>query len=83
MANLSLMLPTIHPMLALSTDGHVNHQPEFAAHCITAEADQAVLDAAAAMALTVADAASIEPLRQRLLDGDTGHGQRANYPWSH
>jgi amidohydrolase len=82
MANLSLLMPTIHPTLGLSTGEYVNHQPEFAAHCISAEADQAVLDGAAAMALTAADAASVEPLRARLLDADTDYGQRATYPWS-
>ena len=82
MANLSLLMPAIHPMLGLSAGESVNHQPEFAAHCITAQADQAVLDGALAMALTVADAASVEPLRQRLFDADTGYGRRAAYPWS-
>ncbi len=83
MANLSLLMPTIHPTLGLSCGEFVNHQPEFAAHCITAEADQAVIDGAAAMALTAADAAGVEALRTRLLDANTDYGQRDSYPWSH
>ena len=82
MANLSLLMPTIHPTLGLSTGDYVNHQPEFAAHCITAEADQAVLDGATAMALTASDAATTESLRARLLGADTGYGKRSTYPWS-
>lgn len=82
MANLSLMMPTIHPMLALSTGGHVNHQPEFAAHCITPEADRAALDGASAMALTIAEAATSPSLRERLLGGDTSYGGRDVYPWN-
>lgn len=82
MANLSLLMPTIHPTLGLSTGEFVNHQPEFAAHCITDEADQAVIEGATAMALTAADAASEDSLRRRLLDADTEYGHRANYPWT-
>ena len=40
MANLSLLMPAIHPMLGLSAGESVNHQPEFAAHFITAEAER-------------------------------------------
>lgn len=82
MANLSLLMPTIHPMLGLSTDGHVNHQPEFAAHCITPEADRALTDGATAMALTIAEASSTEALRDRLIEADTTYGHRESYPWN-
>jgi amidohydrolase len=57
MANVSLAIPTIHPMLGLNSYPAVNHQPEFAAFCITPEADRAVLDGATAMAWTAIDAA--------------------------
>jgi amidohydrolase len=66
MANVSLALPTIHPLMAIDAAGAVNHQPEFAAACVTASADAALCDAALAMAWTAIDAAS-SPLRQRLL----------------
>jgi len=62
-----LAWPPIHPMLALETDGAVNHQPGFTAACITADADRAVLDGALGMARTTIAAASEEHVRERLL----------------
>ncbi len=58
MANISLAMPTIHPMLGLGCFPISNHQPEFAAFCVTPTADNAVLDGAKAMAMTVADMAA-------------------------
>jgi amidohydrolase len=69
MANVSLAVPTIHPLLAIDSNGAVNHQPEFAAACITGSADTAVRDGAVALAWTAIDAASPGPLRERLLAG--------------
>ncbi len=71
MANVSLAVPTIHPLLAIESHGAVNHQPEFAAACITGSADAAVRDGALAMAWTAIDAASPGPLRDHLLAGST------------
>lgn len=68
MGNVSLALPSIHPCLAIDSAGAVNHQPEFAAACVNASADQAVLDGAYALAATAIDAAT-GPLRDRLLAG--------------
>ena len=67
MANVSLSIPTIHPMLGLDCFPAVNHQPEFTAACITAAADQAVTDGAIGMAWTAIDLASNPALTQRLL----------------
>jgi amidohydrolase len=67
MANVSLALPTIHPMLGLNSFPAVNHQPEFAAYCITPTADRAVTDGATAMAWTAIDAATKPAVRDRLL----------------
>jgi amidohydrolase len=67
MANVSLAMPTIHPMLGLGCYPVSNHQPEFAAFCATPTADKAVLDGATAMAWTVIDAATTDSLRERLL----------------
>jgi len=67
MANVSLAVPTIHPLLGIDAGGSVNHQPEFAAACITPSADEAVRDGALAMAWTAIDAAQPGPLRERLL----------------
>ncbi len=71
MANVSLAVPTIHPLLGIETHGAVNHQPEFADACVTASADAAVRDGAVSMAWTVIDAAEPGPLRDRLLAGTT------------
>ncbi len=67
MANVSLAMPTIHPMLAIESGGAVNHQPEFTAACVEPSADQAVLDGALGMARTAATAAQNERVRSRLL----------------
>lgn len=67
MGNVSLALPAIHPMIGIYSLPAVNHQPEFAAHCVTEVADRAVLDGALAMAWTIIDAATDEGVRGRLL----------------
>ncbi len=67
MANVSLRIPSIHPMLGLEARGSSNHQPGFTAACAEASADQAVRDGALAMALTAIDLATIESHRTRLL----------------
>ena len=67
MANVSLAMPAIHPMLAIDARGAVNHQPEFTAACVTPSADQAVRDGALAMARTVVAATEQAAVRERLL----------------
>jgi hypothetical protein len=67
MANVSLAVPTIHPLIAIEADGAVNHQREFAAACVTPSADAAVRDGAIALAWTAIDAATDPALRDRLL----------------
>ncbi|MBW3615752.1 MAG: M20 family metallopeptidase, partial [Actinobacteria bacterium] len=52
MANVSLAIPTIHPMLGLDCFPVSNHQPKFAAFCATPTADKALRDGAVAMAWT-------------------------------
>ncbi len=69
MANVSLAVPTIHPLIGIETNGAVNHQQEFAAACITESADAAVRDGAVALAWTAIDAATDPTLRNRLLGG--------------
>jgi amidohydrolase len=81
MANVSLLMPTIHPMLGLDSLPAVNHQPEFADFCRTPTADKAVVEGATAMAWTALDAARSETVRARLLDADTVYGGRPTYPW--
>jgi amidohydrolase len=69
MANVSLQVPTIHPMVAIESGGAVNHQPEFAGACVRPSADRAVRDGALSMARTVAAAATDTSVRDRLLEG--------------
>jgi amidohydrolase len=69
MGNVSLALPAIHPAIGLASLPAVNHQPEFAAHCATPIADQAVVDGALAMAWTCVDLANDAALRARLVEG--------------
>lgn len=66
MGNVSLAMPSIHPMIGINSLPAVNHQPEFAAHCITADADKALIDGALAMAWTCIDLAADEVIRHRL-----------------
>lgn len=66
MGNVSLEMPSIHPCIAIETDGAVNHQPEFARAAVNASADRAVAEGALALAWTAIDAAT-GPLRDRLL----------------
>jgi len=67
MANVSLALPAIHPLIGIESLPAVNHQPEFAAAAVSAAADRAVVDGALAMALTTIELATNGRLRDRLL----------------
>jgi hypothetical protein len=60
MGNISQVLPAIHPFVGIPSLPAVNHQPEFAAACVTAAADQAVVDSALSLAWTAIDAAAPE-----------------------
>ena len=55
MGNVSHVVPSVHPMLAVAPAGVSIHTPEFADHARSATGDRAVLDGARAMALTVVD----------------------------
>ena len=67
MANVSLVMPAIHPMLGVDAAGAVNHQPAFTAACAGGSADRAVRDGALAMARTVVAAVEDVATRDRLL----------------
>ncbi|MGD2043455.1 MAG: M20 family metallopeptidase [Acidimicrobiia bacterium] len=58
MGNVSQVVPSIHPMLAIETNGAVNHQLEFAAATITESGEKAIRDGALAMAYTIIDMAT-------------------------
>jgi len=69
MGNVSQVVPSIHPMLAIETDA-VNHQKEFAEDTITESGDKAIRDGALAMAFTIIDMAH-QSVWDRLDDPDT------------
>jgi amidohydrolase len=66
MGNVSLEIPSIHPLIGIDSLPAVNHQPEFTAHCATPSADKAIFDGALAMAWTTLDIAADDDLRARL-----------------
>jgi len=67
MGNVSLAIPSIHPMLSIHSLPAVNHQPEFAQHCVSPDADRALCDGALTMAWTCIDLASDATLSSRLM----------------
>ncbi|MGC2299765.1 MAG: M20 family metallopeptidase [Acidobacteriaceae bacterium] len=67
MGNVSRAMPSIHPMIGINSLPAVNHQPEFTAHCVTADADKALIDGALAMAWTCVDLAKNRAVRERLI----------------
>jgi amidohydrolase len=60
MGNVSLAVPSIHPMMSIGSWPAVNHQPEFAQHCISPDADRAVIDASIALAWTAIDLSALD-----------------------
>jgi amidohydrolase len=67
MGNVSLVIPSIQPMIGIDSLPAVNHQKEFTDSCITKAADKAVYDGALAMAWTAIDMATDLTLRARLI----------------
>jgi metal-dependent amidase/aminoacylase/carboxypeptidase family protein len=55
MGNVSYLVPSIHPMVAVAPSGTPIHTREFAEHAGSESGDRAVIDGAMAMAMTVVD----------------------------
>ena len=55
MGNVSHLVPSIHPMIAVSPPNVSIHSPDFTAYAASEAGDLAVLDGAKALAMTVAD----------------------------
>jgi amidohydrolase len=55
MGNISLRVPSIHPILKVAPAGVSIHSHEFTRHAGSAAGDEAVVDGAKAMAMTIAD----------------------------
>ncbi|MGC8480143.1 MAG: amidohydrolase [Acidimicrobiales bacterium] len=68
MANISLEVPSIHPLLSIDSLPAVNHQPEFTRAAASPAADRAMRDGAVAMAGTILAIATNDSLRARLLN---------------
>jgi metal-dependent amidase/aminoacylase/carboxypeptidase family protein len=58
MGNVSQVVPSIHAMLGIETNGAVNHQKEFTAATITESGNRAIKDGALGMAHTIIDMAT-------------------------
>jgi len=55
MGNVSQVVPSIHPMVAIASPGVLIHTPEFASAAASEAGNEGLLDAAKAMAMTVVD----------------------------
>ena len=55
MGNVSHVVPSIHPMIKVAPSNVAIHTASFARHAISDAGDQAVIDGATALALTIAD----------------------------
>jgi len=55
MGNVSQVVPAIHPYIGVNSGQAVNHQKEFADHCVGADAERALVDGATALAWTGID----------------------------
>jgi amidohydrolase len=64
MGNVSQVVPAIHPYIGIGSLPAVNHQREFAAHCVGGLADRALLDGAIALAWTAVDRAAADRIAE-------------------
>ena len=55
MGNVSYLVPSIHPMIAVAPHGVPIHTPDFATHARSETGDQGVIDGAKIMAMTIID----------------------------
>ena len=66
MGNVSHLVPSIHPMIAIAPRGTAIHTEQFSTHAISKMADQAIIDGAKAMALTALDVWTNPSLRAQV-----------------
>ncbi|WP_083883724.1 M20 family metallopeptidase [Nocardia higoensis] len=67
MGNVTNVIPGIHPVIGIDTDGAVTHQPGFATASVNASADRAVTDGALALARTAIAVARDDNHRESVL----------------
>lgn len=68
MANVSLAVPAIHPLIGIDAGGSTIHQPGFADAAVSGSAEQALHDSAVSMAWTAVDAAVDPVIRSHLME---------------
>lgn len=68
MGNVSYLVPSIHPMIAVAPRGVSLHTPEFADFAVTEDATRAILDGAKIMAMTAIDVWMTDVLRTEMQD---------------
>lgn len=69
MGNVSQLVPSIHPMIAIASPGVQGHSPEFALAAASEAGDRAVIDGARALAMTAADLLARPDLLSEIRDG--------------
>lgn len=65
--NVSVVVPTIHPSLAIAHHATLRHSPDFARAAASPEGDRGLLDAAKAMAMTAIDIFTDGALLERIV----------------
>ncbi|HWD07411.1 MAG TPA: hypothetical protein VG674_33730 [Amycolatopsis sp.] len=73
MGNVSLKIPSLHPMLSLGNPDVALHTADFAKLAGGAAGDAAVVDGAILMAQTIVDVATTPEVRSRLLNRSQQH----------
>ncbi|MDR7167317.1 metal-dependent amidase/aminoacylase/carboxypeptidase family protein [Nocardia kruczakiae] len=68
MGNVSQVIPSVHGGMSVRNSKAVPHHPDFATDAASPEADEAALDGAGVLALTILDAALDPSLRAELLE---------------
>lgn len=64
--NVSVVVPTIHPSLAIAHRATLRHSPDFARAAASTEGDRGLLDGAKALAMTAIDVVTDSPLMERI-----------------
>jgi hypothetical protein len=81
MANVSHLVPSIHPMIAAGPPEAQLHTVDFARHARSSTGDRAVVDGAKLLALTAIDVWVDENLRQAVrADFEASGGRAASVP---
>lgn len=76
MGNVSRVVPSIHPLIAIEGCASAPHTPEFADDAVGPAAERALIDGALAMALTAADAIAHLRAERTLVHTDVATSER-------